>query len=77
MTDRAGVSISCARTCIGWRASGCSCSRRRIVRTGGRQTDLATINTRCRVPISISCRNGRRWSAKRMETVEGITDVSI
>jgi multidrug efflux pump len=43
------------------------------IRTGGRQSDL-TINTRCRAPISTCCK--QLIVGKRMETVEGITDVS-
>ena len=42
-------------------ASACSCSRRRTSAPAGGRA-IPTINTRCRAPISICCRNGRRSS---------------
>lgn len=45
-----------------FRESGCSCSRRRTSAPADGRA-IPTINIRCRAPISISCRNGRRWSA--------------
>ncbi len=42
-------------------ASACSCSRRRISAPAAGRA-IPTINTRCRAPTSICCRNGRRSS---------------